>query len=218
MNKILFLSVVAFSLVLNACKPKASETVDETVADSTTVAAAPAPAPLDSAAIAAKYLERNAAAKGANTAKPKKQDGKNVQYDADPVFLHHEYDDSQVSQGTDAAASTSPTDAEGYHFAPGSIATYPGGEVAMDDFLADNLKYPRVALDAGIEGTVYASVYVNEQGQVVDVRFPGRRLGFGLEDEVARVILLMPLWNPGMVDNAKVKSKFVLPVKFEIKD
>lgn len=222
MNKFLFVAIVAASVTFNACKPKATETAETPAVDTTAVAATPAPAPMDSAAVAAKQIERHATVKGTNATKYQKHEGKEVRYDSDPVFLHHEHEDVQPLQGADAgasadAASSAPVDLEGYYYLPATWATFPGGEVALDKFLAENLKYPRQAIDAGVQGTVYTSLYVDEMGQVIDARFPGKRLGYGLEEEVARVIKMMPRWNPGSYNNAQVKSKFVLPVRFEIK-
>jgi len=222
MNKLFALMVFAVGLLVFACKPKTTETTDESMVDTTAVEAAATSAPIDSATIQNLYAERHGMATGTNTTKSQKHEGKEVRYDSDAGFMHHEHSEVKPAEGADGAAGSltaaSDTDAEGYHYLPAHWATFPGGEIALDKFLGENLKYPREALNANVQGTVYASLYVDEMGQVIDARFPGKNLGYGLEEEVARVLKLMPRWNPGMFNDAAVKSKFILPVKFEIKN
>lgn len=215
MNKHFLLLTIGCMLVLAACKPKVEETVEVPAVDSLTEAA-PVVIEMDTTAITNKFVERHAKVKSANTNKPRKVEDKNVVYDSDPYFTEARHDDMEPV-AADGTAAPKLTDDEGYYFLAPYWAKYPGGEVSLDKYLEDNLKYPKQALSANVQGTVYTVLYVDEAGAIVDARFPGKRLGYGLEEEVARVLKTMPKWEPGSYNDAKVKSKFVLPVKFEIK-
>ncbi|HCT70256.1 MAG TPA: energy transducer TonB, partial [Bacteroidales bacterium] len=50
-------------------------------------------------------------------------------------------------------------------------------------------------------------------GSLSDIRIL-RGLGYGLDDEVLRVIRLMPRWTPGKQRGKPVRVQFNLPVKF----
>ena len=103
-----------------------------------------------------------------------------------------------------------------YNEFPTKRATYPGGVGALNQYLADNIKYPKDALANKIEGTVYAHIYVDQSGNREDVEFPNP-LGYGLEEEVLRVIKAMPKFIPAEDQGEPVKTKLILPVKFYLK-
>lgn len=90
---------------------------------------------------------------------------------------------------------------------------YPGGEEAMRRFIGNNLIYPQMAKQTGIMGTVYASFVVDYTGKVRDVRIM-RGIGGGCDEEVVRIIQMMPDWEPGKQDGKPVNVLFNLPVKF----
>lgn len=86
----------------------------------------------------------------------------------------------------------------------------------LPEYLRNNLRYPELAKEAGIMGTVYLTFVVNEEGKVVDVAIL-RGVGGGLDQEAIRVISKMPDWKPGMVNGKPVRTRFNLPVKFQLK-
>jgi hypothetical protein len=101
--------------------------------------------------------------------------------------------------------------------APAEKAQYPGGEKAFYDYLGKNLEYPRKALDHNVEGTVYADIFLDEKGKITKVEFNAKELGYGLEDEVRRVLLTAPAWIPASEGGKNVKSVLTLPISFKIK-
>ena len=103
-----------------------------------------------------------------------------------------------------------------YNEFPTKKASYPGGVNAMNKYLADNIQYPKDALANKIEGTVYAHIYVDQSGNREDVEFPDP-LGYGLEEEVLRVIKGMPKFIPAQDHAEPVKTKLILPVKFYLR-
>ena len=90
---------------------------------------------------------------------------------------------------------------------------FPGGMEALRIFIRGHMKYPRIALEDRIKGTIYLSFVVDEDGKVIDIKNLNS-LGGGLEQEAVRVASLMPNWKPGILDGEKVPVRFSLPVKF----
>lgn len=72
---------------------------------------------------------------------------------------------------------------------------YPGGQAAFKKFIADNLKYPKEALEKKIEGTVVLKYSINHKGIVKDVKVI-KSLGHGCDEEAVRVIKLLKFEIP----------------------
>lgn len=92
---------------------------------------------------------------------------------------------------------------------------YPGGEEAMLSYLRSNMKYPKIASQIGVEGTVFVQFVVNTKGEITKLKVL-RGIGSGCDYEASRVIKSMPAWKPGWQGGQKVNVSFVLPVKFEL--
>jgi protein TonB len=93
---------------------------------------------------------------------------------------------------------------------------FPGGERELLKFLSKNLKYPSMARDAGITGIVYVSFIVWKNGSVTDIAIK-RGIGGGCDEEVIRVLKLMPKWKPGEQNGKKVNVAYRMPVVFKLK-
>lgn len=89
------------------------------------------------------------------------------------------------------------------------MPSFPGGQAELTKFLSNNLKKQT----EGIEGTVYASFIVNEDGSITEAKIL-RGLGKSYDDDVLRVINLMPKWIPGKQSGKAVATLFNIPVKF----
>jgi periplasmic protein TonB len=96
-----------------------------------------------------------------------------------------------------------------------SMPGYPGGDAARMKFLQENIKYPQMARESGIQGTVYATFVVEIDGSVTDVRIV-RGIGGGCDEEAIRVIEAMPSWNPGMQRGKPVRVQFTMPIRFTL--
>ncbi len=96
-----------------------------------------------------------------------------------------------------------------------SMPGYPGGDAARMKFLQDNIKYPQMARESGIQGTVYVTFVVETDGAVTDVRVL-RGIGGGCDEEAIRVINKMPKWNPGKQRGKPVRVQFNMPIKFTL--
>jgi protein TonB len=96
-----------------------------------------------------------------------------------------------------------------------SMPAYPGGDAARMKFLQENIKYPQMARESGIQGTVYVTFVVETDGSVTDVRVL-RGIGGGCDEEAIRVINLMPSWNAGKQRGKPVRVQFNMPIKFTL--
>jgi periplasmic protein TonB len=96
------------------------------------------------------------------------------------------------------------------------VPEFPGGEQKFLDFLAKTIKYPRIAVENGISGRVYATFIINAHGEVESVKIM-RSLGFGLDEEVQRVLNLSPAWSPGIYHGKAVRTVINVPVSFQLK-
>jgi TonB family protein len=95
------------------------------------------------------------------------------------------------------------------------VPEFPGGMEAWFNFMKDNLKYPTLAKDKGIEGTVYISFIINKDGSVSDAEIL-RGIGGGCDEEALRVVKASPNWNPGKKDGKIVKARMRLPVQYAL--
>lgn len=86
-------------------------------------------------------------------------------------------------------------------------------------FLSNNIKYPAIARENGIEGTAYITFVVEKNGRITDPEIT-RAPGGGLGEEALRVIKLMNekgiTWTPGQQRKVPVRVMFTLPVKFKL--
>lgn len=83
------------------------------------------------------------------------------------------------------------------------------------EYLSKEIKYPKNALENGVQGKVTLSFIINKNGEVIDVEVLGK-VGFGCDEEAIRVIKEMPKWKAGEQNNRKVAVKLVLPIMFEV--
>jgi periplasmic protein TonB len=93
--------------------------------------------------------------------------------------------------------------------------SFPGGEEARIRFLSENIRYPQMARESGIQGTVFVTFVVERDGSVTDVRVL-RGIGGGCDEEAVRVIRAMPRWNAGQQRGRPVRVQFNMPIRFTL--
>jgi len=94
---------------------------------------------------------------------------------------------------------------------------YPGGDEARLNFLRNNIKYPQMAREAGIQGTVYVGFVVEKDGSVTQVKVL-RGIGGGCDEEAVRVTKMMPKWKAGKQRGKEVRVSYSMPIKFTLQD
>lgn len=92
---------------------------------------------------------------------------------------------------------------------------YPGGEGALLGYLRDNIHYPTVAAENGVQGRVVVGFVVERDGSITDVKIL-RGVDPSLDREAMRVVKSMPRWNPGKQNGSAVRVKYQVPVSFRL--
>jgi len=92
---------------------------------------------------------------------------------------------------------------------------YPGGQEALYKFISENIEYPIVARENGIQGSVILKVIIEADGSISDVLVL-RGLGGGCDEEAVRVARMMPNWIPGIQNGKKVRVGVAMPIRFKL--
>ena len=95
------------------------------------------------------------------------------------------------------------------------MPSFPGGNEALMKFLQENVKYPVVAQENGVQGRVVVSFVVERDGSITDVKVV-RSVDPSLDKEATRVVKSMPHWIPGKQNGAAVRVKYNVPVSFRL--
>lgn len=93
--------------------------------------------------------------------------------------------------------------------------SFPGGPEALNRFLSENLQYPIIARESGIQGKVIIKFVVSRTGDIMDIQVL-RGVDASLNREALRVVQLMPKWIPGKQKGRAVSVYFTLPVEFSL--
>ena len=97
-----------------------------------------------------------------------------------------------------------------------SMPEFPGGQQALFKYLSENVKYPVIAQENGIQGRVICQFVVNKDGSIVDVEVVRSGGDPSLDKEAVRVIKSMPKWKPGKQRGKAVRVKYTVPVNFKL--
>lgn len=97
-----------------------------------------------------------------------------------------------------------------------SMPEFPGGAQAMMRYIAENIKYPVIAQENGIQGRVICQFVVEKDGKVSDIQVVRSSGEASLDKEAQRVIGSMPKWKPGKQRGKPVRVKYTLPVNFRL--
>ncbi|MDQ4140138.1 MAG: M56 family metallopeptidase, partial [Bacteroidota bacterium] len=95
------------------------------------------------------------------------------------------------------------------------LPQFPGGLEKMYTFLGKNIKYPKAAQKANVEGSVIVQFVVTEQGIIKDLSIL-KGLTAETNAEALRVIKLMPNWIPGKQNGKPVNVQYTLPLRFSL--
>ncbi|RIH65549.1 energy transducer TonB [Mariniphaga sediminis] len=90
---------------------------------------------------------------------------------------------------------------------------FPGGEMALRQFIANAIKYPVIAQENGIQGRVYVTFVVDKDGSISDARI-ARGVDPSLDKEALRVVNTLPKWKPGKQRGKPVRVSYTVPINF----
>lgn len=83
------------------------------------------------------------------------------------------------------------------------------------NYISENTRYPLIAKDAGIEGTVYIKFKVDTQGFPVNV-VVSQGTDPRLNKEALRVVKSLPQFYPATIDDRRVEFEWEIPIRFVI--
>lgn len=92
---------------------------------------------------------------------------------------------------------------------------FPGGQKALMKYFSDNVRYPVVAAENGIQGRVICQFTVWKDGTIRDIVVL-KGVDKSLDKEAIRLIENMPKWKPGEQRGKAVSCKFTVPVSFRL--
>ena len=93
------------------------------------------------------------------------------------------------------------------------MPSFSGGDAKLMEYIAQNICYPRDALENSIQGRVFVNFIVEPNGSVSNVKVL-KGIGSGCDEEAMRVIKDMPKWNPGKHRGKIVRVECTVPVSF----
>lgn len=104
---------------------------------------------------------------------------------------------------------------------PGDVApSFPGGVDALKRYIKDNLIYPTLARENGIEGRVPVAFTVMPDGNLSDIRVV-KAVDPSLDRESARLVKSMPFWTPGRrhtLGNKPAAIRCIVVITFRLAD
>lgn len=92
---------------------------------------------------------------------------------------------------------------------------FPGGPQALFTWLSQNIKYPAIAEENGVQGVVTVRYAVERDGSITDVKVM-KSVDPALDREAVRVIKSMPRWKPGKQNGEAVRVRSTVPVTFRL--
>ena len=103
------------------------------------------------------------------------------------------------------------------HDAVEEMPEFNGGQLAMMEFLMNNMKYPQAAVKAKQQGKAVVGFVVRKDGTVSDVHITKSAGHAVLDEEAIRVVKAMPTWKPGKQKGEPVNVKYSVPITFKLK-
>ncbi|MBK8808415.1 MAG: TonB family protein [Bacteroidales bacterium] len=94
-----------------------------------------------------------------------------------------------------------------------TMPEFPGGITAMRKFIAENLEYPEIAREMGVQGKVIVQFVVDKTGKVTNA-VVARGIDPSLDKAALKVVNSMPSWKAGKQRGEPVRVKYTLPVSF----
>ncbi len=92
---------------------------------------------------------------------------------------------------------------------------FPGGDAALLKYIAENLRYPQLALENNVQGRVVVKFVVNKNGTVGDAQVV-KSIDPDLDKEAIRVVKTLPKFQPGRQNGHAVNVWYTLPVRFKL--
>ena len=92
---------------------------------------------------------------------------------------------------------------------------FPGGAPALMQYLSQNIRYPKEAMESDTQGRVIVTFVVCKDGSICDAKVV-KSVSPALDAEGLRVISSMPNWTPGTQSGKPVNVKYTVPISFRL--
>jgi len=96
-----------------------------------------------------------------------------------------------------------------------TMPQFPGGDMALLKYIAENTRYPKEAKDNNIQGRVITRFKVNGDGTVSDVSVL-KGVNTFLDNEAIRVVSSVPKFTPGKLNGVTVPVWYMVPITFTL--
>ena len=95
------------------------------------------------------------------------------------------------------------------------MPSFPGGVGALNNWLDNNIQYPKQAKDTGVQGRVIIKFIIEKDGSISNAKV-SRSLDTDLDNEALRLVKSMPKWNPGKQNGTEARVRYSVPVNFRL--
>ena len=92
---------------------------------------------------------------------------------------------------------------------------FKGGLKELYKYLGENIKYPKEAQKANIEGIVFVKFVIEADGKIGDIKIT-KGVDLSLDLEAMRVVKSMPDWTPGIQNGKPVAVYYNMPISFRL--
>ena len=121
----------------------------------------------------------------------------------------------KIKEEIAAPAPPRPVEENKIHEIVEQMPSFPGGMGALMSWLGQNIKYPVIAAETGVQGRVIVQFVVEKDGSITDVKI-AKSVDPSLDKEATRVIKSMPHWIPGRQNGSPVRVRYTVPVTFKL--
>ncbi len=150
---------------------------------------------------------------------PKVSEVLNIVEDDVEIEDELQIDDTEADQNTEVAIVEIEEEEEveeaQVFFIVENMPEFPGGDLELRKHIAQNIQYPEIAKENGIQGRVFVQFVVNQKGEVEQVKV-ARGVDPSLDKEAIRVIQSLPKWKAGSQRGKPVKVSFTVPINFQL--
>ena len=92
-------------------------------------------------------------------------------------------------------------------------AKFQDGYNSIIKFVQENIKFPAEAKENNVHGRLMLSVVVEKDGSLSDITVK-KGLGYGLDEEIVRIIKMMPKWQPAQHKGKTVRQSQTIVIPF----
>ncbi|HOO83449.1 MAG TPA: energy transducer TonB [Prolixibacteraceae bacterium] len=138
-----------------------------------------------------------------------------VELDEEFEFESTEADDATIIDAVPVITEEEPEEDTEVFVIVEDMPEFPGGELALRQWISNNVKYPVIAAENGVQGKVYVTFVVDRDGSVTNARI-ARGVDPSLDQEALRVVNNLPKWKPGKQRGKPVRVSYTVPINFQL--